>query len=74
MVGELFNVDSGDAVAKAAAAGWKDADRVGRKIRAVAGKIFEENENWRLPQFWSADRVRRFGMGDEFKRDVRTRS
>ncbi len=70
MVSELFNVDSGDAVAKAAAAGWKDATEWGVKFVQSAGKIFEENENWRLPQFWSADRVRRFGMGAEFKRDI----
>lgn len=71
MVAELFNVDSGDAVAKAAAAGWKDATGYAVKFVQSAGKIFEENENWRLPQFWAADRVRRFGMGDEFRRDVR---
>lgn len=70
MVAELFDVDSGDAVAKAAAAGWKDATDWGVKFVQSAGKIFEENENWRLPQFWSNDRVRRFGMGDEFKRDL----
>lgn len=70
MVAELFDVDSGDAVAKAAAAGWKDSTEWGVKFVQSAGKIFEENENWRLPQFWSADRVRRFGMGDEFKRDI----
>jgi hypothetical protein len=51
--------------------GLEGRHRVGRKFVQSAGKIFEENENWRLPQFWSADRVRRFGMGDEFKRDVR---
>lgn len=70
LVSELFNVDSGDAVAKAAAAGWKDATEWGVKFVQGAGKIFEENETWRLPQFWSSDRVRRFGMGAEFKRDM----
>ncbi|EKS26733.1 hypothetical protein [Afipia felis] len=70
LVAELFGVDSGDAIAKAAAKGWKDATEWGAKFVQSAGKIFEENENWRLPQFWSADRVRRFGMGDEFKQDV----
>lgn len=70
MIGELFGVDSGDAVAKAAAAGWKDAVEWGAKFVQSGGKIFEENENWRLPQFWSADRVRKFEMGAEFKRDV----
>ena len=70
MIGELFGVDTGDAVAKAAAVGWKDATEWGAKFVQSAGKIFEENESWRLPQFWSADRVRRFGMGDEFKADI----
>lgn len=70
MVAEIFGVDTGDATAKAAAAGFKDATEWGAKFVQSAGKIFEENENWRLPQFWSSDRVRRFGMGAEFKRDV----
>lgn len=70
MVGELFGVDTGDAGAKAAAKGWTDATEWGAKFVQSAGKIFEENENWRLPQFWSADRVRRLGMGAEFKRDI----
>jgi hypothetical protein len=71
MIGELFGVDSGDAVAKAAAKGWEDAASFAAKYVQSAGKIFEENENWRLPQFWNADRVRKFGMGSEFIRDVR---
>jgi hypothetical protein len=66
MVGELFHVDSGDVVAKAAAKGFTDAAEWGVKTVQSAGKIFEENENWRLPQSWTADRVRRFGMGSEF--------
>ncbi|MFT0876012.1 hypothetical protein VRZ08_05585 [Rhodopseudomonas sp. G2_2311] len=70
MVAELFGVDSGDVIAKAAAEGWRNATEWGAKTVQAAGKIFEENENWRLPQFWSADRVRRFGMGEEFQRDI----
>lgn len=70
MLAELFGVDSGDAVAKAATAGWRDATEWGVSFVRSAGKIFEESENWRLPQFWSSDRVKRFGMGDEFQRDV----
>ncbi|WP_407160845.1 hypothetical protein [Bradyrhizobium sp. STM 3557] len=70
LVRELFEVDSGDAVAKAAAKGWQDATEWGSKYVQSAGKIFEEMENWRMPQFWSADRVRRFGMGDAFQADV----
>lgn len=71
LIAELFEVDTGDAVAKAAAKGWQDAVEYGAKYVQSAGKIFEENENWRLPQFWSSDRVRRFGMGEAFKADVR---
>ncbi|MGX9389750.1 hypothetical protein ACWX0K_11010 [Nitrobacteraceae bacterium UC4446_H13] len=70
LVAELFDVDTGDAVAKAAAAGWREAVEWGSKRVQSAGKIFEEMENWRMPQFWNADRVRRFGMGEEFQRDV----
>lgn len=70
MVGELFGVDTGDLVAKAAAKGFTDAASSAVKYVRSAGKIFEENENWRLPQFWSPDRVRRFGMGQEFRADV----
>lgn len=70
MVAELFGVDTGDHTAKAAAKGWIDATTYGVKYVQSAGKIFEENENWRLPQFWSGDRVRRFGMGNEFRRDI----
>lgn len=70
MVGELFGVDTGDVVAKAAAKGWIDATDWAVKRVQSAGKIFEEMEGWRLPQFWNADRVRRFGMGGEFRRDL----
>lgn len=70
MVGELFGVDTGDAVAKASAQGWIKATDSMVKRAQSAGKIFEEMENWRLMQFWNADRVRKFGMGVEFRRDL----
>jgi hypothetical protein len=70
MISEIFGVDSGNPIAKGAAQGWKNATEWGAKYVQSAGKIFEEMENWRLPQPWNADRVRRFGMGDEFKTDV----
>jgi len=70
MVSEIFSVDTGDLVAKAAAKGWQNTTEWGAKYVQSAGKIFEEMENWRLPQPWNADRVRRFGMGKEFTADV----
>jgi hypothetical protein len=69
MVGELFGVDSGNPAAKLAAKGFDDAATWGSKYVQSAGKIFAEMENWRLPQFWNGDRVRRFGS-DEFIKDV----
>jgi hypothetical protein len=70
MISEIFGVDSGSPVAKAAASGWKNATEWGAKYVQSAGKIFEEMENWRLSQPWNADRVRRFGMGKDFATDV----
>lgn len=69
VVGELFGVDSGSAPAKLAAKGWQEATEWGAKYVQSAGKIFEEMENWRLPQFWNGDRVRRFGAA-EFIKDI----
>jgi len=61
LVRELHGVDTGDAVAKIAADGWTKAVEFGTAYAERAGKIFEANEDWRLPQFWSAERVRRLG-------------
>ncbi|HMO30408.1 hypothetical protein [Enterovirga sp.] len=69
MVRELFGVDTGDEVAKAAAKGWQDAVSYGTEYVQKAGKIFEAAEDWRLPQAWNSDRVRRFGA-QAFKADV----
>jgi hypothetical protein len=69
MVGELFGVDSGNQAAKLAAKGWQDATEWGAKYVQSAGKIFEEMENWRLPQFWNGERVRGFGQA-QFVKDI----
>lgn len=71
MVRELFGEETGDQTAKAAARGWQDAVKFGTEYVQKAGKIFEPNENWRLPQAWNPDRVRRFGNGEEFKAEMR---
>ena len=36
----------------------------------AAGQIFEINENWRVPQPWQSEQVRKF-TADEFKQDFR---
>lgn len=68
LVYERFGVDTGDSTAKAAARGFGVAtDEAVDRARA-AGRRFEPNEDWRLPQFWEARRVNKFGA-DEFKQD-----
>lgn len=71
MVREIFGVDTGDEVARAAAYGWRKAVKFGTDYVKQGGKIFEANEDWRLPQSWNSDRVRSIGA-DAFKADVRS--
>lgn len=64
VVDELYGVDTGDEVAKAAASGWKDAvsyavDRVKRE-----GRPLSVLEDWRLPQSWDTTRVRQFSQAE----------
>ena len=59
-VDELFHVDSGDPVAKAFAGGWEKVTKDGEQQAISAGKEFEPNEHWRLPQPEFSDRVQRF--------------
>lgn len=60
MARELFDEDTGDDAAKAAAQAWKTmtqyaADRVKR-----AGMPLSVLEEWRLPQMWDGKRLRKF--------------
>ncbi len=69
VVRELFGKDTGDDAAKAAAKGWQDAttyavDRVKR-----SGKRLSVLEDWRLPQYWDAGRLRKFSQ-QEFVNDL----
>lgn len=58
MLRELFGVDTGDQTAKAAAHGWNEAVNFGVARVKAGGKVFEELEDWRLPQFWAPERIR----------------
>lgn len=65
---ERFGVATGDNTAKTFAQGFGEAtDEAVARVRA-AGKHFEPNENWRVPQFWDQGRVAKVSL-DEFKRD-----
>lgn len=72
MIDELFGVESGDPVAAAAAKAFKGTTDYAVDRAQKAGKIFEPNEDWRLPQPWTSSRVQKFGY-DEFKRDFLAR-
>src|SRR5262249_21738852 len=60
MVRELFGVDTGDATAKTAAAGWTKATEAGEDMARRQGKGFDSSETWRLPQPWDTRQVGKF--------------
>ncbi|QRG09267.1 hypothetical protein EZH22_14010 [Xanthobacter dioxanivorans] len=68
LVRELFDVETGDGMAKAAAAGWKAAEKEGTDRILAAGRNVPLADAWRLPQFWDTLRVRAFTR-EEFKAD-----
>jgi hypothetical protein len=68
MVQELRGVDTGDQTAKVAADGFCKTVELGVKLFRDAGGMLHELGDWRSPQFWEPDRVRKFG--DEFERDL----
>lgn len=69
MIMENFGVQTGDAIAAAAANGWKKAMEWGEGQAKRLGKAFGEAENWRQPQRWDTGRVNKAGEA-QFKADV----
>jgi hypothetical protein len=65
---ERFGVDTGDALAKSVSDGFGKVIEAGMDRARMAGKIFSELEDWRLPQHWSPSRVAQFTQ-DEYVRD-----
>jgi hypothetical protein len=57
MVHEMFGDDTGDVVAKTAAAGLREATDFGVKEYQNAGGILQPNEDWRIWQHWEPRRV-----------------
>jgi len=69
LVRELFGIDTKDATAKAAADAWKKSMDIAVDLAKASGKIFNVAEDWRVPQFWSTQRVREIGI-EAFKTDL----
>jgi hypothetical protein len=67
---ERFGVRTGDAAAKAVSDGFGQAIKYGADRATAAGKVFDQNEDWRLMQPWTSSQVMRFPEA-EFVRDFR---
>lgn len=59
VVDELFGVDTGDTAAKAAAKGFSDATKYAVDRVKQGGKPLAVLEDWRLPQMWDTNRLRK---------------
>lgn len=69
LVRELFGEDTGDQTAKIAAKGWQDATGEATRRAKDAGRVFNVLDDWRLPQFWTGERMVR--RKEEWLADVR---
>ena len=66
-VRERFGVNTGDKTSKAVSDGFgKMSDYAVQRARA-AGRVFNEIEDWRLPQHWLPERVNQFSEGEYVK-------
>lgn len=73
MVREVFGVATGDKIAADAAKGWQAATDFAVSTAKALGKVFDTDEEWRLPQFWDSKRVEKFGaktLVDDINRHV----
>lgn len=68
-IDEVFGVSTGDAVAAAAAKGWKAAVELGVRLARSAGKVFSVLDDWRFMQQWEAGRLTQLGV-DAFIADM----
>lgn len=70
LIREVFGVSTGDNTAASAAKAWGDIKTYSEDRARMAGRNFEPNENWRVPQPWNGEQVRKVPL-EEFKRDFR---
>lgn len=68
MIYEIFGVSSGDHNAAAAGKAWADIRKYAEDRARAAGRNFEPNETWRVPQPWQSEQVRKVAES-EFIRD-----
>lgn len=68
LIYEIFGVQSGDHNAAAAGKAWSDIRKYAEDRARAAGRNFEPNETWRLPQPWQSEQVRKV-VESEFIRD-----
>ncbi len=61
VVDEVYGVDTGDINAKAAAKGFTDATKYAVDRVKKGGKPLSVLEDWRLPQMWDANQVKKAG-------------
>lgn len=68
IIREIFGVSTNDNLAAAAAKSVADVRTMGEDRARSAGKNFEPNENWRVPQPWNPNQVKKVPEA-EFVRD-----
>lgn len=71
LIREVFGVSTGDKIAAPAAKAWGQIKDYAENRAMAAGRKFEPNENWRVPQPWQGEQVRKVKV-DEFKRDFQS--
>jgi phage terminase Nu1 subunit (DNA packaging protein) len=70
IVREIFGVQTGDNLAAGAAKSFGEVRTYGEDRARAAGKNFEPNENWRVPQPWNSNQVRKVSEA-EFVQDFK---
>lgn len=71
LIREIFGVSTGDAIAAPAGKAWGQLKDYAQNRALASGRKFEPNENWRVPQPWQGEQVRKVQV-DEFKRDFQS--
>ena len=70
LIREVFGVPTNDNVAASAGKAWNELKAYAEDRARAAGRNFEPNENWRVPQPWQSEQVRKFSV-QQFKQDFR---
>lgn len=71
LIREIFGASTGDKIASSAGKAWGAVKDYAENRALAAGRKFEPNENWRVPQPWQSEQVRKV-EASEFKRDFQS--